>query len=170
MPPGGCKRTWRALLSVLCVVVLGYGPGAGAQTGAGVSTALDAAGELLGACSALDPAHCRGADLRVVVEDAPRSVTVEKVDRAPRDVVRQLWSMNLGGRLVVDSPEALTGLVAADQAIAAFRADHQDAIKTLFAFSGTVPDDKLSDVTYTEEQMNLGIQDKELPEKFATQE
>src|SRR5262245_36570973 len=44
------------------------------------------------------------------------------------------------------------------------------AIKTLVAFSGTVQDDKLPDVTYTEEQMNLGIREKELPEKFATQE
>jgi type I restriction enzyme R subunit len=44
------------------------------------------------------------------------------------------------------------------------------AIKTLVAFSGTVLDDKLADVTYTEEKMNLGIREKELPEKFATQE
>lgn len=43
-------------------------------------------------------------------------------------------------------------------------------IKTLVAFSGTVVDDKLPGVTYTEEQMNLGIREKELPEKFATQE
>ncbi len=44
------------------------------------------------------------------------------------------------------------------------------AIKALVAFSGTVQDDKLPDVTYTEEQMNLGIREKELPEKFATPE
>jgi type I restriction enzyme R subunit len=44
------------------------------------------------------------------------------------------------------------------------------AIKTLVAFSGTVQDDKIADVTYTEEKMNLGIREKELPEKFATQE
>jgi type I restriction enzyme R subunit len=44
------------------------------------------------------------------------------------------------------------------------------AIKTLVAFSGTVQDDKLKDVTYTEEGMNLGIREKELPEKFATPE
>jgi type I restriction enzyme R subunit len=43
-------------------------------------------------------------------------------------------------------------------------------IKTLVAFSGTVQDDKLPDVTYTEEGMNQGIREKELPEKFATQE
>ncbi|MBI1745381.1 MAG: DEAD/DEAH box helicase family protein [Acidobacteria bacterium] len=43
-------------------------------------------------------------------------------------------------------------------------------IKTLVSFSGTVQDDKLSNVTYTEEGMNLGIREKELPEKFATQE
>jgi len=44
------------------------------------------------------------------------------------------------------------------------------AIKALVAFSGTVQDDKLPNVTYTEEKMNLGIREKELPEKFATQE
>jgi len=44
------------------------------------------------------------------------------------------------------------------------------AIRTLVAFSGTVQDDKLPDVAYTEEKMNLGIREKELPEKFATQE
>lgn len=44
------------------------------------------------------------------------------------------------------------------------------AIKSLVSFSGTVQDDKLADVTYTEEKMNLGIREKELPEKFATQE
>jgi len=44
------------------------------------------------------------------------------------------------------------------------------SIKTLVAFSGIVQDDKLADVTYTEERMNLGIREKELPEKFATQE
>jgi type I restriction enzyme, R subunit len=44
------------------------------------------------------------------------------------------------------------------------------AIKSLVAFSGTVQDDKLKDVTYTEVGMNHGISEKELPEKFATQE
>lgn len=44
------------------------------------------------------------------------------------------------------------------------------AIKSLVAFSGTVTDDKLADVTYTEEGMNLGVREKELPEVFATQE
>ena len=43
-------------------------------------------------------------------------------------------------------------------------------IKTLVAFSGNVQDDKLKDVTYTEEQMNAGIREKELPERFATSE
>jgi type I restriction enzyme R subunit len=43
-------------------------------------------------------------------------------------------------------------------------------IKTLVAFSGTVVDDKIPDVTYTEEGMNNGIREKELPEKFATTE
>ena len=44
------------------------------------------------------------------------------------------------------------------------------AIKTLVAFSGTVRDDTLPNVEYTEEKMNSGIRQKELPEKFATQE
>jgi type I restriction enzyme R subunit len=44
------------------------------------------------------------------------------------------------------------------------------SIKTLVAFSGTVTDDKLDSVTYTEEEMNGGIREKELPERFGTQE
>jgi len=44
------------------------------------------------------------------------------------------------------------------------------AIRTLVAFSGTVQDDKLPDVSYTEEQMNRGIREKELPERFAAAE
>ena len=44
------------------------------------------------------------------------------------------------------------------------------AIKSLVAFSGTVVDDKLGGATYTEPGMNRGISEKELPEKFATQE
>jgi len=43
-------------------------------------------------------------------------------------------------------------------------------IKSLVAFSGIVVDDKRKDVTYTEEAMNLGVREKELPEVFATQE
>lgn len=43
-------------------------------------------------------------------------------------------------------------------------------IKSLVAFSGTVIDDKLDSKTYTEVGMNHGIREKELPEKFATQE
>ena len=43
-------------------------------------------------------------------------------------------------------------------------------IKTLVAFSGTVQDKKHKDVFYTEEGMNQGIREKELPEKFSTQE
>ena len=43
-------------------------------------------------------------------------------------------------------------------------------IKTLVAFSGTVQDHEIADVTYTEEQMNEGIREKELPERFATQD
>lgn len=44
------------------------------------------------------------------------------------------------------------------------------AIKSLVAFSGVVSDDKLQDVIYTEEGMNLGVREKELPESFATPE
>ena len=44
------------------------------------------------------------------------------------------------------------------------------AIRTLVAFSGTVQDDKLPNVEYTEEKMNAGIREKELPEQFATKE
>ena len=43
-------------------------------------------------------------------------------------------------------------------------------IKTLVAFSGTVRDDAAPDVTYTEEQMNDGVREKELPEQFAGQD
>ena len=43
-------------------------------------------------------------------------------------------------------------------------------IKTLVAFSGAVRDDNAPEVEYTEEKMNSGIREKELPEKFATQE
>ena len=46
----------------------------------------------------------------------------------------------------------------------------QYAIKTLVAFSGEVRDDQLPNESYTEEKMNLGIREKELPEKFATPE
>ena len=44
------------------------------------------------------------------------------------------------------------------------------AIKSLVAFSGTVEDDKAAGVAYTEPGMNDGISEKELPERFATQE
>jgi type I restriction enzyme R subunit len=43
-------------------------------------------------------------------------------------------------------------------------------ITTLVAFSGTVTDDKFPDKSYTEEGMNAGIREKELPEKFASAE
>ncbi|MDY6912748.1 MAG: type I restriction endonuclease subunit R, partial [Chloroflexota bacterium] len=45
-----------------------------------------------------------------------------------------------------------------------------DDIKTLVAFSGTVFDPDIQDKTYTEFEMNKGIREKELPEKFATGE
>jgi len=43
-------------------------------------------------------------------------------------------------------------------------------IKSLVAFSGTVVDDLVANLTYTEEGMNNGIHEKELPEKFGSQE
>lgn len=43
-------------------------------------------------------------------------------------------------------------------------------IKTLVAFSGVVNDDQVTDKTYTEEGMNEGIRERELPERFATNE
>lgn len=43
-------------------------------------------------------------------------------------------------------------------------------IKSLVAFSGTVLDDKVPDVSYTEEAMNGGLREKELPERFASEE
>ena len=43
-------------------------------------------------------------------------------------------------------------------------------IKSLVAFSGTVEDDRNRAVTYTEEQMNEGVREKELPEWFATKD
>jgi type I restriction enzyme R subunit len=43
-------------------------------------------------------------------------------------------------------------------------------IRSLVAFSGTVQDDRLPGTGYTEEQMNEGVREKELPEKFATAE
>jgi len=44
------------------------------------------------------------------------------------------------------------------------------AIKSLVAFSGTVLDDQVEGKSYSEEGMNLGVREKELPEKFATPE
>jgi type I restriction enzyme, R subunit len=43
-------------------------------------------------------------------------------------------------------------------------------IRSLVAFSGTVQDDQLPGVTYTEEGMNDGLPEKRLPETFATPE
>lgn len=43
-------------------------------------------------------------------------------------------------------------------------------IKTLVAFSGTVQDDKVETITYTEVAMNNGIREMELPDKFESYE
>lgn len=48
--------------------------------------------------------------------------------------------------------------------------EKQYPIKTLVAFSGTVQDDKIPDVKYTEEGMNEGVKAGELPEVFGTPE
>ena len=45
-----------------------------------------------------------------------------------------------------------------------------DDIKTLVAFSGTVEDPDVPEKQYTEVRMNNGIREKELPEKFGTDE
>ncbi len=42
------------------------------------------------------------------------------------------------------------------------------AIKSLVAFSGIVEDDKIAGKTYTEEAMNNGIREQEIPEQFAS--
>ena len=42
------------------------------------------------------------------------------------------------------------------------------AIKSLVAFSGIVEDDKIKGVNYTEEGMNKGIREQELPEQFSS--
>ena len=44
------------------------------------------------------------------------------------------------------------------------------AIKSLVAFSGVVNDEAIPGLTYTEEGMNKGVKEKELPEVFATPE
>ena len=44
------------------------------------------------------------------------------------------------------------------------------AIKSLVAFSGKVQDNKLPGIIYTEDALNLGVREKQLPEHFATQE
>lgn len=43
-------------------------------------------------------------------------------------------------------------------------------IKTLVAFSGSVTDDQVTNISYTEEGMNGGIRERELPERFASNE
>ncbi len=43
-------------------------------------------------------------------------------------------------------------------------------IKSLVAFSGSVPDEKIPGKSYTEPQMNAGVREKDLPEVFGTKE
>ncbi|HUN09098.1 MAG TPA: DEAD/DEAH box helicase family protein [Aggregatilineales bacterium] len=54
------------------------------------------------------------------------------------------------------------------QAFDAYIRERGYPIKTLVAFSGVVQDDKLPHVTYTEEGMNNGIREGEIPERFAS--
>ncbi len=56
------------------------------------------------------------------------------------------------------------------QAFDSYIAEKGYPIKTLVAFSGTVEDDKLPSITYTEVAMNFGIKEKELPDSFAKPE
>lgn len=57
------------------------------------------------------------------------------------------------------------------QAIDTYTADHgYRHIKALVAFSGEVPDPDIPDKRYSEVEMNSGIKEKELPEKFAGDE
>ncbi|MEM8534815.1 MAG: type I restriction endonuclease [Chloroflexota bacterium] len=56
------------------------------------------------------------------------------------------------------------------QSFDAYIKDRGYPIKTLVAFSGVVQDDKVQGKTYTEESMNLGIREQQLPEQFATSE
>ena len=52
----------------------------------------------------------------------------------------------------------------------AYIREHGYPMKSLVAFSGSVPDDKLPDVNYTEVGMNGGISEKELPDAFDSAE
>ena len=56
------------------------------------------------------------------------------------------------------------------QAFDAYIKDKGYPIRTLVAFSGVVQDDKVEGKTYTEQEMNQGIREQELPEYFATNE
>ncbi|MEP7217900.1 MAG: type I restriction endonuclease [Bacteroidota bacterium] len=52
-----------------------------------------------------------------------------------------------------------------------YLSDHgYDDIRTLVAFSGSVPSPEFPNLKYTEVEMNGGIREKELPEKFASEE
>jgi type I restriction enzyme R subunit len=53
------------------------------------------------------------------------------------------------------------------QAFDTYIAEKGYPIKSLVAFSGIVEDDKLPSITYTEVQMNDGVKEKELPDRFA---
>src|SRR5208282_942181 len=88
-------------------------------------------------------------------------VMVEHFNRATRHKIggRAKAMVVTGSRL-----EAVRYKVTFD----AYIKDKGYPIKTLVAFSGTVVDDKFPDKNYTEEGMNGGIREKELPEKFAT--
>lgn len=90
-------------------------------------------------------------------------VMVEHFNQATRHKIggRAKAMVVTGSRL-----EAVRYKVAFD----AYIKDKGYPIKTLVAFSGTVVDDKFPDKNYTEEGMNAGIREKELPEKFATTE
>jgi len=87
------------------------------------------------------------------------------VDRASFDRERAIFPETALAFIRVTQPKEWARL----EALHGERTGEQ-ILKSLVAFSGTVQDDELADVTYTETGMNHGIREKELPEKFATQE
>jgi hypothetical protein len=83
--------------------------------------------------------------------------------KAAHEINPDLEAHDAANQRVFDSVIVVTDRVVLDQQL-------QDTIYQFEHKRGVVQDDRLADVTYTEERMNDGIREKELPEKFATQE
>jgi type I restriction enzyme R subunit len=91
-------------------------------------------------------------------------------------IVEHFWHVTrhrIGGRAkaMVVTPSRLHAVryrQALDKALA--QKGYADDVKVLVAFSGTVHDPDVPGVDYTEVSMNGGIAEKELPEKFASDE